>query len=224
MVTVTIKPARGGSNLGKLTTASRVVSAQNLAGVVLPQVNVSQSYDHDVAGRLVKTLHGNVNGNSYALETQYWLDGTVKRKRLANGTWTGQFAHDLVGRLASFDNANLTSATEPDLFIQQQLYDARGQTTSISYGDGTTTEFSYNPARGFLTRVLSQRAATVHLDQRYVQKPKGLIMAITSSHTLPPKMPNYAISHLQDATNILNFKNKMVGGTGIEPVTPTMSR
>lgn len=174
----------GFFNAGKVTTATRAVAAQNLAGVALPQVNVSQSYDHDLAGRLVKTLHinvgPNVNGNSYTLETEYWLDGAVKRKRLANGAWTGQFTYDVAGRLLSLDNANATSSTEPDKFIASTLYNARGQTTSISYGDGTTTTFGYNEARGFLTRVLSQRGATLHLDQSYVRTARGLITQITS--------------------------------------------
>jgi YD repeat-containing protein len=66
----------------------------------------------------------------------------VKRKQLADGTWTGQYSYDLAGRLASIDNANPTSATEPDLFIQSTQYNARGQTTSITYGNGVTSTYT----------------------------------------------------------------------------------
>jgi RHS repeat-associated protein len=173
-------PRTGFHNLGKPTTATRTVAAQTLEGVAIAPVNVAQNFDHDIAGRPAKVSHANINGNTYALETRYWADGSVKRKRLADGAWTGNFTYDLAGRLASFNNANPPSATEPDLFIASALYNARGQTTSITYGDGTTTAFSYNDARGSLTRVLSANGATLHLDQSYDRTGAGLITAITS--------------------------------------------
>ncbi len=168
------------ANLGKLTTAERDVAAQTLSGVAVPAVAVSRDYDHDSAGRLVKETHRNINGNTYALESVYWPDGSLRKKKLADGTWTGDFKYDLAGRLASFNNANPTSATEPDWFIAGTQYNARGQTTAITYGDGTTTQFEYNDARGFLDRVLSANGATLHLDLTYARSPKGLITAITS--------------------------------------------
>ena len=49
-----------------------------------------------------------------------------------------------------------------------------------TYGDGTTTSFSYNDNRGFLSRVLTVKGATVHLDQSYARNAKGLVTQITS--------------------------------------------
>ena len=40
---------------------------------------------------------------------------------------------------ASIDNANTASSTEPNLFIASTAYNARGQTASITYGNGLAT-------------------------------------------------------------------------------------
>jgi RHS repeat-associated protein len=84
------------------------------------------------------------------------------------------------GRLSAIDNVNVTSAFEPDLFIQSTAYNARGQTTSIIYGNGVTSTYSYNNARGFLTRVMSVNGAVTIFDQTYTRNAKGLITAIAS--------------------------------------------
>jgi YD repeat-containing protein len=174
------QPRASYFNFGQLTSASRSVAAQTLNRVAIPAVGVVQSFDHDLAGRRVKDTHGGVNGNVYTLETEYWPDGLVKRRKQANGQWTGEYRYDMAGRLASFDNANAASASEPDLFIQSQSYNARGQTTSITYGDGTSTAFTYNDARDFLSRVLSTKSATAQLDQTYARNAKGMVTSITS--------------------------------------------
>jgi RHS repeat-associated protein len=167
-------------NLGKLTSSSRSVAAQTLNAVLLPAVAATTLYDYDKAGRLIRTTFKAINGADRTTETEYWPDGSVKRKKLADGTWTGQFSYDLAGRLAAIDNANTTSATEPDLFIQSAQYNARGQTTSITYGNGVTSTYAYNPQRGWLTRVLSVNGATTLLDQNYNRNPKGMITQITA--------------------------------------------
>jgi RHS repeat-associated protein len=80
----------------------------------------------------------------------------------------------------AIDNAAVTSASEPDLFIQSTAYNARGQTTSITYGNGVTSTYSYTAARGFLTRVLSTNGAVTLIDQTYTRNAKGMITAIAS--------------------------------------------
>ena len=114
------------------------------------------------------------------LATAFWPDGALKQKTLADGTVTGFYTYDLAGRLAALDNANTTSSTEPDLFINTTQYNARGQTTGITYGNGVSTAFTYNDARGFLARILSTSGATTHIDQTYARNNKGMITAITS--------------------------------------------
>lgn len=86
----------------------------------------------------------------------------------------------LMIRAGVLDNSNITPASEPNLFISTTQYNARGQTTSITYGNGVSTAYSYNDARGFLTRVLSTTGATTLIDQNYSRNAKGMITAITS--------------------------------------------
>jgi YD repeat-containing protein len=153
----------------------------------LAAVNIQRRFDHDAAGRLSKETHVNPMGLLTPLDISlgfdYWPDGSLKRKQLADGTWTGNTVYDLAGRLASLDNANSTSSTEPDLFISSALYNARGQTTSITYGNGVNTAYTYNDARGFLSRVLSSNGGNTLIDQTYTRNAKGLITAIASPDT-----------------------------------------
>jgi len=99
---------------------------------------------------------------------------------LASADGNGIHGHDLAGRLITIDNANAASGSEPDLFISSMGYNARGQTTSIAYGNGVSTSFTYNAARGWLDRVLTSNGATPLLDQTYTRNAKGLITAIVS--------------------------------------------
>ena len=157
---------RSPFNLGKLTTTVRTV------GTALPAASPSQTYDYDVAGRSIKTTYNNVNSQSKTLETEYWQDGSLKRKRLADGFWTGNSSYDLAGRFLSLDNDNSATNTSngvntsnPDVYIQSAQYNARGQTTSIVYGNGVTSTYAYNDQRGWLNRVLAVNGATTLLDQ-----------------------------------------------------------
>jgi YD repeat-containing protein len=93
----------------------------------------------------------------------YWPDGT----------WTGQYAYDLAGRLISAANTNAASASEPANFVAATQYNARGQVTSITYGNGVTTTYGYNDARGFLTRVLSVNCATTLIDLTYARNARA---------------------------------------------------
>ncbi|MEI7932103.1 MAG: toxin TcdB middle/N-terminal domain-containing protein, partial [Alphaproteobacteria bacterium] len=160
----------GSFNVGRLTTAQRSVGAKRF----------TQAYDYDEAGRLARRTDIGVNGRDYAQAFEYWPDGTLKRKRLADGTWTGTYAYDAAGRLFSIGNANATSASEPAQYIASTAYNARGQTTAIAYGGGVTTSYSYNDLRGFLSRVLTQKDGQTLLDQSYSRNARGLVTAISS--------------------------------------------
>ncbi|MDE2385444.1 MAG: VCBS repeat-containing protein [Alphaproteobacteria bacterium] len=179
--TNTYDEARPGYfNVGKLTSASRVVPALN----GLPAQSVIRRFDYDVAGREALATHVNPTGaappKDVALASEYWPDGALKRKQLADGTWSGLYTYDLAGRLNAVANANTASATEPASFVSATSYNARGQVTQIAYGNGTATSYSYNDARGFLTRVLTTQGAATLQDLNYTRNAKGMISAITS--------------------------------------------
>ena len=181
LTTNTYDQARSGFfNRGLLTSAARAVAAQNVGGVDVAPVSVQRLYDYDQAGRLSRESHFDIGGQTRMLGTEYYVDGSVKRKQMADGAWSGDYAYDVAGRLQRFDNAAVTSASEPDLFIADTQYNARGQTTSITYGNGVTTSYGYSAARGFLTRVLSVGGATTLIDQNYSRNAKGMITAIAS--------------------------------------------
>lgn len=160
----------GYFNVGQLTTAVRSVGSKRF----------TQTYDYDEAGRLARRGDLGINGKDYSQGFEYWPDGLIKRKRLADGTWSGAYLYDEAGRLASIGNANAPSGTEPQQYISSILYNARGQTTSITYGGGISTSFGYNDARGFLTRVQTRKDGQALLDLSYTRDARGLVTAISS--------------------------------------------
>jgi RHS repeat-associated protein len=163
--------ARSGFyNLGQLTTAVRSAATRRF----------TQAYDYDAAGRLAQRRDLGVNGRDFAQSFEYWPDGSIRRKRLADGAWTGTYLYDPAGRLASIGNANAPSASEPAQFIASTAYNARGQTTSIAYGGGVSTEFGYNDARGFLSRVVTRKGGQTVMDLSYTRDARGLVTGIAS--------------------------------------------
>jgi hypothetical protein len=91
----------------------------------------------------------------------------------------------LAGRLNAVANSNIASATEPASFVASTAYNARGQTTAITYGNGMIASYGYNDARGFLTSVgVSQPAlgGTI-LGFTYSRNAKGMITAMVAGDT-----------------------------------------
>ena len=66
----------------------------------------------------------------------------------------------------------------PD-YINSMTYEADGQTRTISYANGVTTEFFYSPQRRWLTRVTTRRGVTVLMDNQYTRNAIGQITAIS---------------------------------------------
>jgi YD repeat-containing protein len=136
------------SNTGRLTTAIKTVPATGAIAVV----NVQHQMNYDVAGRLVNEWVNLPDATGKSLNYDYWIDGSVKRKIAADGT-RADYSYDLAGRLQSLRNRGLldTDTPSPDYYISSTAYNARGQTTKITYGNGASTDYTYNDARGFLT-------------------------------------------------------------------------
>ena len=68
----------------------------------------------------------------------------MKRRQLADASWTGDYSYDAAGRLFAIDNAATASASQPGFFIDSVTYTARGQTDLITYGNGATASFTYD--------------------------------------------------------------------------------
>jgi RHS repeat-associated protein len=228
----------GYDNTGQLTTATRTVPAQTVDGIAIPAVDVGMSYDYDIAGRMVKQVHrfGPVAGASTVtreLGSDYWPDGSLRRKKLADGTWTGEYRYDLAGRLTSIDNAAPVSASEPDFFISGITYIARGQATNVTYGNGATAAYTYNAARGWMEGVTAVNAGLTQLSQTYTRNQKGMITAIASPTTGMAWTYAYdGLDRLITATNNLtpsetrsyayDAADNMVRNSGLCAATPNL--
>ncbi len=189
ITTFTYDQARGTyANAGQLTHAGRVVAAQTVATVPIPAVDVGVAHDYDLAGRNVLQSHrfgavGAAGTITKTIGTDYWPDGSLKRKLLADNTWTGNYTYDLAGRLASIDNAAVASASEPDFFISAIAYNARGSATSVTYGNGAVATYAYNHQRGWMESVSAVNLGLTQLQQSYTRNAKGMITGITSPTT-----------------------------------------
>ena len=171
----------GYFNTGQLTDATRSVATQTVSGIAFPAVAVTQRFDHDLAGRLKRERHVNVAGAERSLQYAYYSTGELHSKQMANGVWTGAYSYDLAGRLYGVGNSLFTGAngaTEPSSFIASTLYNARGQTTAITYGSGRSASYTYQDNRGFLTRMRALNGATTLMDQTYTPRFNGQIGAI----------------------------------------------
>jgi RHS repeat-associated protein len=99
----------------------------------------------------------------------------------------GSCLYDLAGRLKSIRNqatatpATNTQAAQPAMYINDIQYNARGQTTSISHGDGTTMQgFEYDASRGWLKRTYMNNGATNIADMYYARNAKGMVDRINT--------------------------------------------
>ena len=73
----------------------------------------------------------------------------------------------------------------------------------MTYGNGATTAYTYNDARGFLSRVLTSNGATTLQDLNYARDVRGQISAVTSPQA--GKSWNYgydALDRLTSASNV----------------------
>jgi RHS repeat-associated protein len=90
-------------------------------------------------------------------------------------------------------DAQLRGATAPTTFVTQIDYDAKGQRTSIVYGNGVRTTYAYDPQTFRLTHCRTLRGSERLQDLSYVYDPAG------------------NITHIEDnAQQVLYFRNQAV--------------
>ena len=81
------------------------------------------------------------------------------------------------GRFATF---NHRTASRRRSYRGSSAYNARGQTTGIAYGNGVYANYTYNDARGFLTRAYALNGPTTLFDTYYSRNAKGMITNIST--------------------------------------------
>jgi RHS repeat-associated protein len=122
------------------------------------------------SGRFVrtdKTIDGLTNVYNEARGRQdekIWLDYTPLSVGNTNSRW-------------GYNTSNLLYSIPG--YINSIIYEADGQTRSITYANGVTTSFTYSPTRRFLTRVTTAKGATVLMDNQYTRDRVGRIKTIT---------------------------------------------
>ncbi|MBS7705573.1 RHS repeat-associated core domain-containing protein [Chelatococcus asaccharovorans] len=153
----------GYANGGKLTTVT------DAAGTI--------QYDYDANGRPVKTSW-QVDGTTYALTATLDIGGYVRGKTYPDGDQIGTpgqpWTYDIYGSLKTIPG--LVSTID---------YNARRQTTAITYANGVSTSFVYNDARGWLNSYTTTKGPSVYLGGHYSRAATGRINSVTASPGSP---------------------------------------
>ncbi len=166
------------ANAGQLTDVTHDV--YNIANNGTIDHTHNREYDFDTSGRMVRDALLNINGQTRGTSYEYYPDGSLKRKQLPDGTWTGIHAYDTGGRLYSIDNANPASTSEPQWYISSILYNQRGQVTQMERGDFVVSTYAYSAPRGWLNTVnAAYGAGTPFFGSSYNRHANGAIAATT---------------------------------------------
>ncbi|WP_310221832.1 toxin TcdB middle/N-terminal domain-containing protein [Neorhizobium sp. 2083] len=193
--------ARGAVTTLSYDQMGRLLTKQvKAAGEASPTTVTTNTYDqvfsspsHNV-GLLTTSANGNTNVRYNRIQTgagtytgvtystdglSHWRNDTLGRQ---GKTAAVRYGLPEVGvGLASpywLYNASDRLYSIPD-YITSTLYEADGQTKSISYANGVTTEFTYSPTRRWLTRVTTKKGTTVLMDNQYTRDKLGRIKTIT---------------------------------------------
>jgi RHS repeat-associated protein len=137
--------------------------------------------NYDTSGRIVTQKDDAGDGVLRSHYNEYYASGQISARQVQDGSWVGSHAYDPAGRLVSIANWD-GSANESWQFISGMEYNARGQTTAITYANSYKAEYAYNDARGFLNSVtVKNGAGAVVRTVAYTRDAKGRIMRINSS-------------------------------------------
>ena len=233
--------ARGAVTTLSYDQMGRLLAKQaKAAGETTATVTASNSYDtadagvgsapfHNV-GLLTKSVNGaatqsfsrSLSGSTMVLTTRTVIDGVthtaVETKGKSEQTLSIAYtpaagpAPIPVGTSAApwTYNAANKLLTVPG-YITTAAYEADGQTKSISYANGVTTEFSYSPTRRWLTRVTTKKGTTVLMDNQYTRDKLGRIKTITG--LTPSDSWTYAYDDLDRLISADNAGNNALDET-----------
>ncbi|MGH6942297.1 RHS repeat-associated core domain-containing protein [Hypericibacter sp.] len=160
--TDTYDEARAGFyNVGQLTTAA------NAAATI--------RYNYDQAGRLTKQDYV-LSSTTYTITQGFDAGDRLLWRLYPDGDSAGSAAspllYDAAGRLKSVPGLVTTT-----------VYNARGQTTSLTRANGVVTTYTYQDSRGWLTDIDALAGSTVLQDINYARNATGRIGTTTSSVT-----------------------------------------
>ncbi|MES4993823.1 toxin TcdB middle/N-terminal domain-containing protein [Agrobacterium radiobacter] len=208
--------------MGRLKTKSVKAAGETTATVTATntydtvETGVGVSPFHNV-GLLTKSVNGSathsmsrsLTGSGSVLTTKTTIDAiahtSVETKGATDQTLSITYtpAALTVGTAAApwtYNVANKLSMLPG--YITAATYEADGQTKTITYANGVTTEFIYSTTRRWLTRVTTRKGATVLMDSQYDRDGLGRIKTITG--LTPSENWTYAyddLGRLVTATN-----------------------
>lgn len=116
------------------------------------------------------------------------------------------------------DTVSLTpsDSSDPEVYADRIVHDARGQRRQIIYGNGVATEYTYDPTTQFLTRVVSIRSGDGFTLQslRYYYDPVGNITAIVDDAQSTVFNANQQVDPLN--TYVYDAAYRLIKATGRE--------
>jgi RHS repeat-associated protein len=196
----------------------------------------------DAAGSVTNTgfdFKGNPLGSTRELATEYAeaLDWSAAVAMNA-GTFTTASRFDALNRptlvhapdgteiRSSFNEAGLLEALDATLpggqvvaFITDIDYNANGQRTLCVHGNGSRTEYTYDPLTFRLTRLRTSRGLTLLQDVSYTFDPVGNITRITDDAQQPAFFRNRLVEATSDFTYDAVYR--LVEATGREHLAQT---
>jgi YD repeat-containing protein len=154
----------GFFNKGGLTSATSTVASVTIA---------SQTFDRDGEGNTARQTW-TVPSGTYTATTGFAPGGEVLWKAFPDGDSVGSagtpWTYDAAGRLEAVPG--IVTATS---------FEADGQTSSITYANGVTTSFLYDPGRRWLDQVETGNSAGTLLLLDYLRDYLGRISSVTSN-------------------------------------------
>jgi RHS repeat-associated protein len=168
----------GAFNKGQLTTSTNGLAATD-------QDYAKQTFDYDADGMIIKKVStinyaANTAPITHTEETGYYKTSKLVAYKIYDAALAASKLQ--VGENADtkrwFYNAKGELRQIPG-FVKETLYESDGQTKSITYQNNVTTDFSYDPYRRWLTRVLTQKSGGSQIiNSGYVRDELGRIKTI----------------------------------------------
>lgn len=192
-------------------------SAYNIAGQPLQTSRqLRQDYKqeanwNDVSAATLSTL---LQPTIYQETYQYDALGRVTAATNADGNISAAIYH-LSGRLNQIQ-VRPQAAAAPEVYVQSIDYDARNQRQSITYGNGVTTSYEYEPTTFRLIHLLTTRASDGKKlqDLTYTYDPVGNITHIVDAAQEPVFNANQQVNPASDYTYDALYR--LIAATGRE--------
>ncbi|GLV55922.1 hypothetical protein KDH_27660 [Dictyobacter sp. S3.2.2.5] len=166
---------------------------------------------NDVSSATLKTL---LQPTSYQEIYQYDSLGRVTAATNSDGNISEPTYH-LSGRLNQIQVRPQAGAA-PEIYVQSIDYSARNQRQSISYGNGVTTSYAYEPTTFRLTHILTTRLSDSKKlqDLSYTYDPVGNITHIVDAAQEPVFNANQQVNPASDYTYDALYR--LIAATGRE--------